>query len=693
MSPPPLPPTKPGDPVVDVQVVQSAERVLFVRDPATNTSHVWVEVRYTGLAKDFGWVLPLPKVPEVGVGTVRLFDWLDAYLHARYFVLYDGPQENCRNALDGCNAMQNVWDTKSSDAPAAMDGATGSVPTAPGTVDVLSSGSTGPYDYVVIKGSDANALYTWLTGHNYVLPEKAKPILQSHVDAGNVFLAIKLSNGQGINAIRPVTLKMPDAEPCVPLRLTSIAAAEEMNVVVTVAGPGRAVVKNHLDVTVNPFRLKLLEKQGLSTFAVTEASSGDQVPVNYQQVLSAAIDEAGGRAFVTEAAGSIQEMTAFKPLNDWPTYIKPTLEGMKTLFDVAQQWQLFPVDEEFAEAVALPAKLTELDASLPPVQVLARLRACGQFWNKGGQGVCTFSDGKGFDPDVLKATAVDGKAMAAAIQVSIIDPLFLVWDLLDAQPMTTRLAMRISPEEMDRDPVFAFNPALPKVAPQRQIHANYVCLTGWTNQEQATRMSVDGLGSWVFTGNNALDPRFANSPAALAIQLLDETGMALDIAPVQADLVSSAIAGAKPGKPSLPKELVLKTAVPWLPPPSDPLVTKLGPWSQPVNCAPKPGWKDGTLPPVAQSTDAGASDALTDVTAPADTNGTVPGVDAAAGWADAVGGDVALGDGATGNAAKPSAKTATGSSCSAASGPSPAWSGWLLLLGSLLAVLWRRRAA
>ncbi len=53
------PPPPPGQ--QDQQyVVQDAERVLFVQDPATKKATVWVEVRYTGAAQDFGWVLPLP---------------------------------------------------------------------------------------------------------------------------------------------------------------------------------------------------------------------------------------------------------------------------------------------------------------------------------------------------------------------------------------------------------------------------------------------------------------------------------------------------------------------------------------------------------------------------------------------------------------------------------------------------------
>ena len=50
-------------------------------------------------------------------------------------------------------------------------------------------------------------LYTWLNDNGYATPAKAKPLLQSHIDKGDVFVAVKLQNGQGVQAIRPTTLE------------------------------------------------------------------------------------------------------------------------------------------------------------------------------------------------------------------------------------------------------------------------------------------------------------------------------------------------------------------------------------------------------------------------------------------------------------------------------------------------------
>ena len=723
----PPPPPKPGEPVISSPVVQDAERVLFLRDEVTKVSHVWVEVRYTGLAKDFGWVLPVPKLPKVGVGTTLLFDHLDGYTRPRYFLSYQG-QENCNDPYMGCEPVVNNWADASSVKDAASDASTGGggPPPTP-KVDVLASGSTGPYDYVVVKGSDASVLYQWLTDHAYVTPPKAKPILQAHIDKGDVFVAIKLSNGQGVQSIRPITLQMPNAEPCVPLRLTSIAAAEEMSVQVTIAGPGRAVVKNHLDVTVNLFRLKLVDQSGWEGAIPAVNYSQSQEPSNYKQVLAAAIDEAGGRALVTEASFAPGPATLVTPyaLSSGASTLN-NLAAATNWYDVAVSgFGPWPTNPEMADAVTLPGDMTTTFAGTAPLQAIAELRACGVYWNQIGPGGdafganldqdCVLPGGKTYIKDKLKAMPADGAAMAKAIQTGIIDPLFDAWKLLNGAARLTRLAMRISPEEMDRDPVFAFNPALPEVAAQRKIPYTSVCPNGWPNQ-QHIRLSVDGLGSWVFKGNNTIDPRFINAPAALSMAVQEEQGQPVAIAPAQAEVVSAAIAGAVPGKPSLPKDLVLKPAPPWIPPPSDLLVTKLGPWPQPYNCTPKPGWADGKLPGAAvvePGPDAGSvadAPALTDAPATTDTpaagkdaaveieakSGPVPGIDAAGGWADpgAAGEDAGIVADAAAAETKPATAAAAKSSGGCSATASPHGVNWAWIIGAAVwgLALWRRRA-
>jgi MYXO-CTERM domain-containing protein len=677
----------PPSPTPDQIVVQDAERVLFVRDEKNKTSHVWVEVRYSGLAKDFGWVLPLPKLPKVGVGTGMAFDALDLRMAARYRTSF-ALAENCRSSWDGC--VDGQWDSEfgrpssgTQDASSAGDAGTGGGPKTP-NVEILAQGTTGPYDYVVVKGSEASVLYDWLNTRGYATPQTAKPILQSHIDKGDVFVAVKLSNGQGVEAIRPITLEMDTEEACVPLRLTSIAAKEDMSVVVTVAGPGRAIVKNYLDVEPNPLRMTLTGGSNQNLLCAPSNSGGTcMLPGNFNQVVAAAVDEAGGRAFVTESS------LAGKDLGKLGNLTPELAEQLKTLGDLKAlaTWlgvSGMPVNDEVAETVAAPFKLKETFPNVAPVQALANLRACGQFWQNMGFGDCPLPSGQTLSQEKLQLVKIDGAAAQQGLKNGIIDPLFLVGGLLADSSKITRLSMRISPSEMDRDPVFSYNAMLADVPAERDVVTNPVCLSGWDNGALATRLTVPGLGSWIFSGLNTLDARFAKAPAALWVRLQDESGLPTAIDPSQIELVDTAIKGALPGKSSLPKDMVLKTATPWSPPKSDVLVTQLGPWKKPAPwCKAKDGWADGQPAPSGQLP---KPDAISGDASDTSGSGPVPGVDAVSGWTDAN----------SPQAKQPTTSAAKGAddSCSAqptgsASGPAALG----LLLVALATRLRRRRAS
>ena len=377
------PPPAPGQTKQQL-VVQNAERVFFSMQGKDLLA--WIEVRYSGEAKDFAWVLPVPKVPEVGVGTQYFFDRLDAQLAPEFQTSMAGNDENCRNPFDGCEALPSPPNSEDAgfsfaDAGSTAGGDVGLGGGGGGDIEVLAHGQTGPYDYLVIKGKSSTPLLLWLNNAGYKIPDAAVPIVAAHVAKDDVFVAVKLQNGKGIEAIRPITLKMADADPCVPLRLTSIAASEDMSVVVTVAGPGRAVPKNSLHVVVNPLRL--------NWFAGA---------INYPQVLSAAIDEAGGHAFSTEVAGN--PTTLLDPSFVPQAIDQNTFAGVTNVVELskalakATSAQL-PLMPELVQALAKAAPKLVKDFSGVPVEVLwQQLAGCANSWDPNSEfGGCVLGGG------------------------------------------------------------------------------------------------------------------------------------------------------------------------------------------------------------------------------------------------------------------------------------------------------------
>ena len=195
---------------------------------------------------------------------------------------------------------------------------------------------------------------------------------------------------------------------------------------------------------------------------------------------------------------------------------------------------------------------------------------------------------------------VDGQALAAQLEKEFSQPLREVTPLLTGGQKFTRLAMRISPNEMTKDPVFAFNPALPDVSHERKATVASVCRAGDLNAD-AQRLTVAGAGSFViansvsgattgFGGQNAqatsaTDPRWKSAPAALVVEVLDEGGQGTPIAKDQIELVDAAISNALVGTPSIPASLTLKSAeVRWKAPASDPPFTAIARQSDPGGC-------------------------------------------------------------------------------------------------------------
>lgn len=182
---------------------------------------------------------------------------------------------------------------------------------------------------------------------------------------------------------------------------------------------------------------------------------------------------------------------------------------------------------------------------------------------------------------------LDGDALAEALN-AILDQDELdatgakaMIEAIESRSTLTRLVMLISPEEMDRDPVFAFNPLLPVVKTEYKATVNAVCKDEWYPAE-AVRLTLEGYGSWVIDAPNAKyqafpyganhlgDPRFAGMPFARSIALTDETSAApIPVPTGWVDAVDSAILGNKPGDPGWPQSIAFGKAVAWKPPASD----------------------------------------------------------------------------------------------------------------------------
>ncbi len=251
-------------------VEQTGEQIAFVYEPDGTVSTV-VQIRYQGSAEDFAWVLPVPAAPEVGLGT------------AAFFTALGRSTRPTRRVIGGVDGVCRDW---------ACDQG----PCGPGTlcfedtsdpgVEVDSQAELGPYEVAVLSADDPGALRRWLDDNGYRVSPGAADVLAEYVDTGHHFVALRLRQDVSVGEIQPIVVRSASTEPCIPLRLTSIAAVEDMEVTVYVLADRRA----------RPWSWLLVD---------LDLSDVDfwQGTVSYQEMVTRTVDAAGGQAFVTDYAG------------------------------------------------------------------------------------------------------------------------------------------------------------------------------------------------------------------------------------------------------------------------------------------------------------------------------------------------------------------------------------------------------
>jgi len=212
-------------------VDQSGENILFAVDELGVEVHV--QINYTGDDAEFAWVVPTRQVPTLSVGIDQLFAALSQSTAPRFSLNwhYDG--------MCGYGPGRCAGDV------CFEDGASGGLPPTPGSVSVVSQEVVGPYDSAVLRADDGQALKSWLTSNGYNLTPAGASRLDAYVSEHDYFVALKLHNGKSVNDIQPIVLRFAGGEPCVPIRLTAIAAQDDMEVTAYLLGEHRAVPSNY----------------------------------------------------------------------------------------------------------------------------------------------------------------------------------------------------------------------------------------------------------------------------------------------------------------------------------------------------------------------------------------------------------------------------------------------------------------
>jgi Uncharacterized protein conserved in bacteria (DUF2330) len=402
-------------------VNQAAERIIFA-DNGDGTITAVIQILYEGPSERFSWLLPLGSVPEgddLGVASDVAFTRLQ---------FATNPQFNLNTVVEGrCREVPSRGDSNDS-AGFGGSAASGIPPTAnpgQGPVNVEASGVVGAFEYTVISvdagvADPAAPAADWLTQNGYDIPAGGRELIGPYLADGMYLLALRLTKGSDTGSIRPIKITYEASAPMIPIKLTAVAANQDMGVMTWALSSARAVPFNYNALELNEARINWFN-----------AAS------NYGDVVTEAADAAGGQGFVTEFAG-------------------PSSQLANVVWQAAEE-----ADWQSVKAGTYPRFDDIFDA------LYARYQSYSGFWDAVRRSVTlpvpvAFEDFRSC-PTCYPGLTFAPSALFAAVEADVIEPLRGVQELIDQAPYATRLYSTLSAAEMTVDPVFVFNADLPDI--------------------------------------------------------------------------------------------------------------------------------------------------------------------------------------------------------------------------------------
>ena len=140
-----------------IDVLEPEQKALIYYDQGRED--LVLSVKFTGAPEEFGWIVPLPSVPEIFAEDSLLFRLLS--------------QQTQRRWSDRSERGRMLYRTMG--------------------VETVLSRRVGIYDAKVVEASTGKDLRGWLSSHGYRVPPEGERVLDRYIRKGWVFATLRIA--------------------------------------------------------------------------------------------------------------------------------------------------------------------------------------------------------------------------------------------------------------------------------------------------------------------------------------------------------------------------------------------------------------------------------------------------------------------------------------------------------------------
>jgi hypothetical protein len=209
---------------------------------------LWDQFQYQGEPEDFSWVLPVRPGAYVEVADDAWLAALDAFTSP----VVVPPALSCASPSSGSGCGCASVDAELASSGRGVEGSDNGQP----GVQVVRRERVGPYDTVVLRSEDPDALTDWLIVNGYSIPDEIRPVIDAYVDEGNDFLALRLAPSVEVEQMEPVRVITPGGDYLLPLRMVAAGVGSYVDIKLFVIAEGRYTMPDMAEVAVDERKLE-----------------------------------------------------------------------------------------------------------------------------------------------------------------------------------------------------------------------------------------------------------------------------------------------------------------------------------------------------------------------------------------------------------------------------------------------------